>query len=174
MVSSLSGKEQRISCNIQFTRKSQSHLKTANVYNVLSKVLIYLVPSCLLPSPYFFFFSGIPLTHHSSSHLPPLAPVSAYLPSSVLTLLSFQHISHCVFFPSMSVLILLHMLLFPRAVPRPGLCSCNVTDKLFRHTFAFLSHPPCCHFLYFVVTNANLGRHKDCRKPTKSGLFSLH
>lgn len=49
-----------------------------------------------LPSPP-LFVSGIPLTHHSSSHLPPLPPVSPYLSSSVLTFLSFQHVSLCVF-----------------------------------------------------------------------------
>ena len=65
---------------------------------MLNQTLIYLVPllPCLLPSPP-LFVSGIPLTHHSSSHLPPLPPASPYRSSSALTFLSFQHISLCVF-----------------------------------------------------------------------------
>lgn len=45
---------------------------------MLSKMLVYLVLflPCLLSSPALFFCCIPPLTHHSSSHLPPLPPVS--------------------------------------------------------------------------------------------------
>lgn len=74
---------------------------------MLDKMLIYSLPllSCLsFPSPP-LFVSAIPLTHHSSSHLAPLPPVSPYLSSSALTFLSFQHVSLCVFL-SLRVLFL--------------------------------------------------------------------
>lgn len=118
---------------------------------MLSKTLIYLVPPlpCLLSSSP-LFVSGIPLTHHSSSHLPPLPPVSPYLSSSVLTFLSFQHSPFMFFFRSMSVLILPHDPLLPKALPRPGFLCCNDTDKLFGHSCTSLMFA-CFSFFSFTI-----------------------
>lgn len=104
-----------------------------------NKTLIYLVPvlSCLHFPLLPFFVSGIPLTHHFSSHLCLLPPVLPYLSSSVLTLLSFQPLT-MFFFLYMSVLIHLS----PSALCCSGLCGCSDTNKLCGHCFGFDSHSP--------------------------------
>lgn len=71
------------------------------------------------------------------------------------------------FFLSMSVLILPRVLLLPEALPRPVLCCCNDTDKLFGHSSGFVSHPHVCfnsvlsHLVWFRLrmSYVNLARH---------------
>lgn len=95
----------------------------------LKEVLAYLVVflSCCIP----------PLTHHSSSHLPPLPPVSLS-PFLCAHISVFPTCLRACFSFSTSVLILPHtLLLLPKALPRPGFCCCNDTDKLFGHSFGF-------------------------------------
>lgn len=148
---------------------------------VLSKMLIYLVliRSRRLSSPALFFYC-IPLTHHSSSHRPPLPPVSLSL--FLCSHFCLSNMSPSVFFfLSMSVLILPDaLLLLPTALPRPWFCCCNDTDKLFGHGLClssacysclFFIHlfPSLCHFLSLDpgTSNVNLDGHKDCRTPTE-------
>lgn len=119
------------------------HIKFSDVVLSQNRAYIYIYIynssflSCLFSLLPLFYY--IPFTHHSSSHLPPLPPVS-------LSLFLCAHISvfpACLpvfFFLSMSVLILPHaLLLLSKALALPGFCCSNTdTDKLFGCSFDFV------------------------------------
>lgn len=171
-------------CNIQCSGCPISHSYAKDFsypVAVLNKTLIYLVPrlSCLLSSPLCFWHSSHSPLFLSSSPAPTSLSLSLYL---------CAHISlfspSVFFFLFIFVVILPHALLLPEALPRPGPCCCNNSDKLFGHTFRFVFHPPISPFFLLLhsqflpslchlphldkgTSNVNLDRHKGRRTPTE-------
>lgn len=135
----------------------------------------YTVFSSLLPSPLSFPLS---LAFLSLITLPLIFPRSHQSLLIYLPLRSHFCLSNTsptvFFFLSMSVLILLRMLLFPRAVPRPGSVPVKALMSSLDTLVAFCLSSTLLSFPAFstVITNSHLERHKGCRTPTKCDLHS--